>query len=69
MTTDALEQQLEAKDPDVRLMLTRVLGVYVCAQAGRDLCRCRCLQALLKAEAPAIVKTELQQGLSEVLKN
>jgi hypothetical protein len=44
----------------------RVLGVFVCAQAGRDLGKCRCLRALLKAEAPRIVKQQLRTGLKEI---
>jgi hypothetical protein len=43
----------------------RIAGVWVCADAGRDLGRCRCLQALLRVEAPAIVKRHLRDGFKE----
>ncbi|MGH3693375.1 MAG: hypothetical protein ACRES5_25755 [Pseudomonas sp.] len=42
-----------------------IAGVWVCADAGRDLGKCRCLQALLRVEAPAIVKQQLKDGLKE----
>lgn len=45
----------------------RIAGVWVCADAGRDLGRCRCLQALLRIEAPAIVKRQLREGFREFL--
>lgn len=43
----------------------RIAGVWVCADAGRDLGRCRCLQALLRVEAPAVVKRHLRDGFKE----
>lgn len=43
----------------------RIAGVWVCADAGRDLGRCRCLQALLRVEAPRIVKRQLRDGFKE----
>lgn len=43
----------------------RIVGVWVCAEAGRDLGRCVCLQALLRAEAPLIVKRQLREGLKK----
>jgi hypothetical protein len=44
----------------------RIAGVWVCADAGRDLGKCRCLQALLRVEAPAMVKLRLRDGLKEL---
>ena len=44
----------------------RIAGVWVCADAGRDLGKCRCLQALLRIEAPAIVKRRLRDGFKEL---
>lgn len=43
----------------------RIAGVWVCAEAGRDLGSCRCLQALLRVEAPRIVKRQLRDGFRE----
>lgn len=43
----------------------RIAGVWVCAEAGRDLGRCLCLRALLRVEAPAIVKQQLKDGFKE----
>jgi hypothetical protein len=43
----------------------RIAGVWVCADAGRDLGRCRCLQALLRVEAPTVVKRQLRDGFRE----
>lgn len=42
-----------------------IAGVWVCADTGRDLGKCRCLQALLRIEAPAIVKRQLKDGFKE----
>jgi hypothetical protein len=44
----------------------RIAGVWVCADAGRDLGRCRCLQALLRVDAPRIVKQQLRDGFKEL---
>jgi hypothetical protein len=43
----------------------RIAGVWVCAEAGRDLGSCRCLQALLRVEAPALVERQLRDGFKE----
>lgn len=43
----------------------RIAGVWVCADAGRNLGSCRCLQALLRVEAPAVVKRQLRDGFKE----
>lgn len=45
----------------------RVAGVWVCAEAGQDLGRCLCLRALLRVEAPALVKRYLKDGLKELV--
>jgi hypothetical protein len=41
----------------------RITGVWVCAQAGRDLGKCVCLQALLRVKVSMIVKRQLREGL------
>jgi hypothetical protein len=45
----------------------RIAGVWVCADAGRNLGRCLCLQALLRVEPPHIVKRQLKEGLRELV--
>jgi hypothetical protein len=44
----------------------RVLGVYVCAAAGRDMTRCRCFQDLFKDETRAEAEKIIKDGLNEM---
>jgi hypothetical protein len=45
----------------------RVLGIYICAIAGRNLKNCRCRQELFKDELPGEVEHIIKDALAQIV--